>query len=596
MFEPDLHIDTIKSKARKFPLGIGPQSGERLMAEDIAIGVLKQAAEAERQELAGYERPSEVLAFETLRSLDDLYCRDLFPEGKDGGEKPEVEQMVMSWGVNDALRRIMPDSFSTGDFRLFPSTADTGVRADDFIFRCGVVSKAERTIAWLEEGLLGSELKELPSDPVISQKWLIILRPTNPSVWAEAIGHRGGRWASSQIQNADRSFEEELERRHLDILPDLTKRIDVLEGWSITYESERSIDDYFLEWARLYLRRMLYTEMLDPDDTIGGRPFRDYLAVLSALSGRAQLQLCAAGLLKHRRADLNLRNLLTMVMPFEVLTQILASRLDSTTLDIQRLASHLTLEPANKHVHLATSDTAWAPLVRASTHNFILPLYGLEVNPFLFLLNDLRGRYPKDWFRLANLREDRWIREIAYLFPAPRWMVTSRSVKLRDGKDEVTDIDFAAYDTETGDLAVFQLKWQQPVSADSSARWSTGKNLTSTSNKWIEAVVRWLDKHGTHEMAARLGWNGSRISAVTMFVLGRYHAFFSGHEHRASGATWSDWHHFQKVRMEAPNSSPFELAELISSEIGRARTEERGESFAFPVGDVALLVNPSKVP
>ncbi|OQM77636.1 hypothetical protein [Manganibacter manganicus] len=45
--------------------------------EDAALAHLRKGLEDQRSYLFGYEQPSEVLAFETLRALDDLFFRDL---------------------------------------------------------------------------------------------------------------------------------------------------------------------------------------------------------------------------------------------------------------------------------------------------------------------------------------------------------------------------------------------------------------------------------------------------------------------------------------------------------------------------------------
>lgn len=50
---------------------------EKNNEEDTALADLRKGLEDQRSYLSGYEQPSEVLAFETLRALDDLFFRDL---------------------------------------------------------------------------------------------------------------------------------------------------------------------------------------------------------------------------------------------------------------------------------------------------------------------------------------------------------------------------------------------------------------------------------------------------------------------------------------------------------------------------------------
>ena len=45
---------------------------------DRALLLFEQAIAAQKELLKSYERPSEVLTFETTRALDFLFCRELF--------------------------------------------------------------------------------------------------------------------------------------------------------------------------------------------------------------------------------------------------------------------------------------------------------------------------------------------------------------------------------------------------------------------------------------------------------------------------------------------------------------------------------------
>ena len=99
------------------------------------------------------------------------------------------------------------------------------------------------------------------------------MRSVAPSYSDDEIGRTGLRWASDRIWAKDRSLEHALEERHRLIEPELERRVDLVDGWRVTYESTPEIDAYFWEWARLYLRRMFSQDMIGPDEMIGGRPF-----------------------------------------------------------------------------------------------------------------------------------------------------------------------------------------------------------------------------------------------------------------------------------------------------------------------------------
>lgn len=119
-----------------------------------ACALLDAAIEAQRYRLKGYERPSEPLALETVRAIDNVYCRELFPEPEDGGGLDPAERQIMSWGVNGALSRILPNELHAGPFKPFRSHVEAQAKADGFLFDCGMLALAERQAGLLREGLL----------------------------------------------------------------------------------------------------------------------------------------------------------------------------------------------------------------------------------------------------------------------------------------------------------------------------------------------------------------------------------------------------------------------------------------------------------
>ena len=549
-----------------------------------------------RIQLRGYEQPSEVLTFETLRALDHVYCDELFADVVDPLDRQE--SMIMSWGVNHALSRSLPRSLPNRPFRNFRSNERTQLPSNDFVFSCGALSMAERLAAMLRDGLVQASILPVEVEHAARADFMniLVIRSKDPTLYSELIGREGLKWLSAVASDNDRYLESDLERRHLDVLPELGRRVRALDGWSMAYTSTRQIGAYFLEWGQLYLRRMVGQDTIGLEEPMGGRSFNEYLGVLAVLAGRAQKHLCYASLLKHRLPRLSLRNLLTGFTPVDKLIEWIAEQVDADTQTIGHLLEHLTLRPENLAQHTSGGDTAWAPVVQASENFFILPMYGLEINPFIFLLNELRGRYEKDWFRAANNREQRWIAEFQKLFALSRWRTNGRNIKLRDGKKVLTDIDFAVWDAVNNELGLFQLKWQQPIGLDNRARRSAGSNLMAGGNRWTETVSAWLDAHGALDLSKRLGFRAPRAPVVRLFVVARYHAYFSGFGHYDGRAVWTDWSHVLKIRVEDPDISLSRLAALLENAIARERPSSDHESYMLPLPELAIVLNPKTVP
>lgn len=561
-----------------------------------ALALLERGIENQKNSLESWRQPSEPLLFETLRTIDSLFFENLFfPEGS--AERTAFPQYSLpTWGINKALSLIVPASLSEGPFRLFPSDGRTQAQAREFLLQCGILQRAETLHGWLREGLLKARIDRLPQPLRSGTDIVLVLKSDHPSIFNEVISRAHRRWLSDLTMDLDGGWERDLQTRHLALEPKLEASVDCFGGWGMSYTTSPEIDDHFLECGQIYLRRMWSQDLLGVDDIIGGERFGDYLGVLTAIAGRSEKHLCFASIIKRRHPELRLNNLLTTFVPCVDFVTGLARHLDAEISQILKFLESMTLGPGNLNVHTGSGDMAWAPIVRSSQDYYLLPLYGLDTNPFLFLLTDLQARFPQEWFRAANNRERRWLDQLNQIFPGERWVVNDRNLKLQDGKKTVTDLDYIAYDKINNELAIFQLKWQQPVGIDNRARRSAGKNLVSQGNDWIDRVTRWLDTFGINELAQRAGIQVKPDAKVRLLVVARYNAHFSGYSDYDERATWVDWNHLMKLRLAQPSSSVSELCQALRTEVDKASTSYPGDSYALPLGNLAVILNPEGEP
>jgi hypothetical protein len=561
-----------------------------------ALHALRAALDVQRSKVEPYARPSEVIAYEVLRALDDLFLRDLMEPSRKLTAEEDHYRKLSTWGANKALRSVLPPVLQAQPFKDFPSSQDNQAKCDDLIFKCAMLEIGERYEAWLREGIVHGELRHhsRPSDG--GNIDVLILNDHAPSYFDEEIGWKGLQWASSIATWNNRGHERRLEQRHRKMARQMERCVELLGGWRVSYSTTKDIDDYFAEWARLYLKRMQSQDLVGPDDIIGGRPFSRYVSVLQALSARSQKHIAFAGILRARHRSADLRNLLTTYANRTYFIDAVSAYMDADTTEISEILDSLVLSGENVDLHTSRNEAAWAPVVQASSETFILPIYGLDINPFQFLMTDLRARYESDWFRIANNREARWVGELEELYAGPRWQRNTSNLKLRlDGK-VATDIDFATLDGKTDELAIFQLKWQQPVSLDNRVRRNTGQNLVNESNRWIDIVLSWLGQNGVDELVRRLGFQSPRSPTVHLFVLGRYHAHISGFDNHDQQAVWCSWAHFKRMRTEGPRRSVSQLSADLRSNIQQMRSSKKGESSMLLVGELPVLINPTSIP
>jgi hypothetical protein len=555
---------------------------------------LEDAIEQHEAQLTAYEQRSEMIVFETLRALDDVFCRELFETDKLLSDGERRARFIQGWGVNHALKRIMPLSLAPEAFRLFPSHETLQAQADDFLLKCGCLHLGERFRQWLREGLVHGEVREHEQVglPCISP---LVLKPNSPSLDDELIGRFGILWSSGRRVRAAQTVERELKRRQRDVMRELEMRCVLRDGWLPQHSTSDELDDYFSQAAAYYLDRIYAQDLIGPEDRLGGNSFGRYVEVIRELSGRAHQRLALAMVLKRRHPKADFRNLFTDRAPVDELEQWLAARLHGEVREIKALLHAATLSPANLLAHTESEDVAWAPIVRASEKTYMLPLYGLDINPFLFLLRSLRTLHEKDWFNAANEREGRWIAELGSIF-AEKGYVTNPICKLRANGRVVTDIDYAAYNAQTNELLLFQLKWQQPIGVDNRGRRSTARNLITTGNKWLNDVRLWLEVHGLSALMDKLGFGGQLSPQIYMFVLARYNAHFSGHDGHNGDAVWSSWDNFRRALHHVPQGSARRIVAFLRRGEAEARRRIKHESLFFPLGDRIVVVNPSTEP
>ncbi|UPA27010.1 hypothetical protein [Shinella oryzae] len=561
-----------------------------------ALYALRAALDDQRSKVQPYARQSEVITYEVLRALDDLFMTNLMEPSRKLAAEEDHYRKLSTWGVNKALRSVLPPTLQAQPFKDFPSRQANQEKCDDLLFECAMLEIGERYEAWLREGIIKGELRRHSRPDDDADTDVLILSDHAPSYFDEEIGWNGLQWASSVATWNNRGHERRLEQRHRKMARHMERCVELVGGWKVSYSTTKDIDDYFSEWARLYLKRMQSQDLVGPDDVIGGRPFSRYVSVLEALSARSQKHIAFAAMLRARSRSADMRNLLTTYANRTYFIESVSAYMDADTREISEILDSLILSGENLDVHTSRSEAAWAPVVQASSETFILPVYGLDINPFQFLLTDLRARYESDWFRIANNREARWVGELEQLYAGPRWQRNTGNLKLRlDGK-VATDIDFATLDTKTNELAIFQLKWQQPVSLDNRVRRSTGQNLVNESNRWIDVVLSWLTQNGVGELVGRLGFQSPKSPTVHLFVLGRYHARITGFDNHDQQAVWCSWAHFKRMRTEGPRRSVSQLAGDLRSSVHQLRSSKKGESSMLLVGELPVVINPTSTP
>jgi hypothetical protein len=162
------------------------------------------------------------------------------------------------------------------------------------------------------------------------------------------------------------------------------------------------------------------------------------------------------------------------------------------------------------------------------------------------LLLRLRDLYPLDWDKAVDHREEVFRQELYRALTdaaQERFANSQQAVKLREQGKLLTDVDAAIYDRETGELGLFQLKWQEAFGASLIRRASSAKNFTVPARKWVETVSRWVEGRSPSEIRRhfRLGDGSDLPIRVRLFVLGRFAAHFTEFGQPDDRSAWGTW-------------------------------------------------------
>jgi hypothetical protein len=249
-----------------------------------------------------------------------------------------------------------------------------------------------------------------------------------------------------------------------------------------------------------------------------------------------------------------------------------AHYLDIPTKQVQKIMDVLTVSPDNIDEHIK-SDREFSPLSIKIGNRFTLRSYkGCIYRPIIFLQNELKRRYPKDYFRWINERESVFREQLYHLFSGDRFIKIGRNIELNSNNIRA-DLDTIIFDKKTKTLGIFQLKWQDKFSSNIKARKSRITNFYPKAHEWINKVINWINAIDTKELLSSLNVNESEVNNIYLFVLGRYNTHFSNHD-VDERAAWGSWYHVVELMYKIKTNFDDPVRELfVKSKIDSPRNQ-----------------------
>lgn len=554
--------------------------------------------EEEQKILTGLPVDKRIALFELIRAIDSyfLYSHSLPDETKFNEWNESEEKRFIDFGINTALSLFIGEHCYQYGYLMGPSKVETQNWVASVLQRCGRVGACKMILDM--NRFNHGRLEILPNH---------VIRYTSVNekfTGLEVMEAEEFRTVMKLVDKLGDKEWSELLAKQTEMIDRMTKYVEPWHEHYIRYDTTPEIDEYYEQMGLLWSRsHSLGADSFPGEAIFGGKSFNLYRFTLMILVGWAWKHLDFCKALKKKHPELEWRNIVTIPQDINKLSEYMAMALDSTMQETVQALSSIVLTPENVATHLSDPRGDLPPLIQLGEVSVIKSISGiLSHNAFYFLLAELQRKYPTDYDRAINSREDIFRRDLCYCFLHNHIYKAARPVQLRKGDKKITDIDAAFFDERNGHLGIFQLKWQD-IYADSMRKRQTKMlNMLQEANAWIDIVANWLEGKESDIVLHELGLDQvtkTSISSVYLFVLGRNHSHFSGDTEPDPRAAWGMWPQVLRIIKEATDSGNYGVADPIGWLDTKLREESPIrkpkpdlEAWDFHIGDYHIVLEP----
>ncbi|HET9906406.1 MAG TPA: hypothetical protein VFQ23_07190, partial [Anaerolineales bacterium] len=306
---------------------------------------------------------------------------------------------------------------------------------------------------------------------------------------------------------------------------------DTGHGIMMGYGALPEIDDHFMAEAAELVAEWRSEAGLHPDAKFDGISGADITSIITYITFLHLKHIRFSLVALETQPQISIPQSLTIWEPLEKLEDSIVDFLEMDRTVAKKALHAITISP-NEASYLHGVTKNFLPLLISLGNGLVLrPVASLIKNPFASTIALQIWRNPKSINQLSLHREE-WMRsEIYSIFQGTRYQRVHGNVKLRSNNKIVTDIDAAIFDVVTGELALFQIKWQDYFTNDIRELRSKASNLTNELDEWAEQVASWIQRHGHKELIKtlrlRLG-ESMVISSVYLFGVSKSYARMQG--------------------------------------------------------------------
>ncbi|VTU33223.1 hypothetical protein H6CHR_03959 [Variovorax sp. PBL-H6] len=517
-----------------------------------------------------------VLFIEVVRAMD--YWGTHAPALIGDDEKVAQSFDLMYWGWNRAVAELFEPLDQPGAFPMMESTQESRTFAAGLMQEFGKVSLLRRLADMCERGIMevardGDEFHIHMSEDARTQfadaseldkfKAAEARFPSSSAGWTMASMRDALRFPEmpgNYLAIANAPVKRWLRPDIQEFIKPLVKPWDTGYGVMVAYDARIEVDKHYIAEALALATPWREDSGIHADAKLGSITGADIAGVGAALISLHAKHFGCVSVAKKLFPEVSVAQSLTIWGPRDPLEESISimSGRPKPVVHAVFNALAMTSEQSKK---LAGHSTPLIPLLFDLGNGFILrPVSCLTRNPFTAARTQHQWLDPRTEHAVAADRED-WMREQLFgVFGGNRYIRFPGNLKLRRGGAVLTDIDAIIYDKLTGDVGLFQLKWQDYSTNDVRQLRSKAANLSAELVDWSAKVKSWIEEHGPSALDRSLRLKQKRreaVKGVLLFAISRSSVRTQGYGIKTDVAdlAMGVWPQFVRARMEVGPSA-----------------------------------------
>ncbi|HEL3747830.1 TPA: hypothetical protein UMV35_000061 [Stenotrophomonas maltophilia] len=511
------------------------------------------------------------LFIEVVRTMD-YWGINAYP-GSSRSEEIKQSLDLMYWGWNRAVAELFEPLDEPGAFPLMESTQESRSFAAGLMQEFGKVSLARRLADMGERGIMeivkdGSDFQIRMSVDARSQLSDVMEVDRLKAAEDRASSSNSG-WTMATMRDAVRSpwmpgnylavadvpMKRWLRADLEELIKPLVRPWDTGRGIMVAYDARIEVDKHYMAEALALATPWRDESGIHAYAKLGLLTGADVAGIGAALISLHAKHFGCVSVAKKLFPEVSVAQSLTIWGPRDSLEESI-SLMSGSSESMVRAAFNVLAMTSGQAKKLADHSTPLIPLLFDLGNGFILrPVSCLTRNPFTAARIQHHWLDPRTEHAVAADREE-WMRQdLYYMFGGQRYIRFPGNLKLRRGGTVLTDIDAIIYDRATGDVGLFQLKWQDYSTNDVRQLRSKAVNLAAELADWSAKVKSWIEENGVSALDQSLRLKQKRreaVKGVLLFAISKSSVRTQGYgvSTEAPGLAMAVWPQFVRARME----------------------------------------------